>query len=171
MPYSRIGALPFFVRVGSNVNGLCGQKRGGVVTVHYMDIIIENWNRGIEQLFGRTDGFLVFRLFIMPVVSSIIGIRAAVRDFQEKGPALFYNFFAGHADKKRILSSGWKDVGRIIIVALVLDAVYQIITFRAFYIFQAMMIAFLCAFLPYIFFRHLTNRLARMFTNKDSKEM
>lgn len=128
-----------------------------------MDIVIEIWNRGIEQLFGRSDGPLFFRLYVMPAVASIIGIRSGIRDFQGEGPAFLYKLFAGHTERKLVLSSAWRDVGRIIIVALVLDTSYQLMIFRAFYIFQAIIIALLCAVIPYTFFRHLTNRLARLF--------
>ena len=49
-----------------------------------------------------------------------------------------------------------------------LDTVYQLIVFRAFYIVQAMIVAFVCAVLPYILLRGPTNLLTRNFYGKQN---
>ena len=129
---------------------------------------MEILSRGIEQLFGRPNGPLTFRLVVMPTVVSIIAIRAGLRDAREGRPTFLWTFFFNPSERRRLLRSGWKDVGRIIIVALVLDTVYQLIVFRAFYIVQAMIVAFVCAVLPYILLRGPTNLLTRNFYGKQN---
>ena len=134
-----------------------------------MDAIMEVLSRGIEQLFGRPNGPVTFRLVVMPTVVSIIAIRAGVRDAREGRPTFLWTFFFNPSERRQLLRSGWKDVGRIIIVALVLDTVYQLIVFRAFYIVQAVIVAFVCAVLPYILFRGPTNLLVRNFYRKQAE--
>jgi hypothetical protein len=57
------------------------------------------------------------------------------------------------AERQRLLHSGWKDIGKIFVVALVLDTVYQVIEFRAFYVVQALIVAIVLAILPYVLVR------------------
>lgn len=139
-----------------------------------MDAIVEILSRGLDQLFGRTDGPLTFRLVIMPTVVTIIAIRAGFKDGLEdarKGqPAFLWKIFTNPSQRQQLIQSGWKDVGRIVIIALVLDTLYQLIVFRAFYIVQALIVALVCAIVPYILFRGPTTHFARFIYRKKTKE-
>ena len=128
-----------------------------------MDIVSDIWNTWIEQLFGRADGPLFFRLYVMPVVACLVGIRLGIRDAKKNEPTLLSKLFADSTERRLILRPGWKEIGRIIIVALVLDTIYQFMIFHAFYIFQAIIVTLVCAFLPYMIGRGLSQRLARLF--------
>jgi hypothetical protein len=134
-----------------------------------MDAIMEILSRGAEQLFGRSLGPLNFRLVVMPTIVTIIAIRAGLKDAREGQPVFLWEIFTNPSERRRLLRSGWKDVGRIIIVALVLDTVYQLIALRAFYVVQALIVALLCAVVPYVFFRGPTTRLARRFYRKQAR--
>lgn len=133
-----------------------------------MDASMEILSRGIEQLFGRTAGPLTFRLVVMPTVVSIIAIRAGLHDAKEGRPAFLWEFFINPSERRRLLGNAWKDIGRIIIIALVLDTVYQLMALRAFYIVQAMIVAFVCAVVPYVLFRGPTTRLTRQIYRKHT---
>lgn len=134
-----------------------------------MDILMEILSRGVEQLFGRKVGPLNFRLVIMPTVVTIIAIRAGLRDAREGRSTFLWEMFINTSKRKELVRSGWKDIGRIIIVALVLDTIYQLIVFRAFYIVQAVIVALVCAVLPYIMFRGpATLLLSRIFRKHKS---
>jgi len=128
-----------------------------------LDIVPDIWNNWIEQLFGRADGPLFFRLYVMPVVACIVGIRLGVKDAKKNEATLLSKLLADSTERRLILRPGWKEVRRIIIVALVLDTIYQLMIFHAFYIFQAIIVAILCAFLPYMIGRGVSQRLARLF--------
>ena len=60
-----------------------------------------------------------------------------------------------------MLKDGWKSVGKIFILAIVLDVVYQIIVARFVYPGEAIFVAFVLAISPYLLLRGLTTRLAR----------
>jgi hypothetical protein len=55
---------------------------------------------------------------------------------------------------------GWEDVGKVYIIASILDAVYQIIVFHRVYFLGAMIIAAKLALIPYFLLRGLVNRVA-----------
>ena len=53
-------------------------------------------------------------------------------------------------------------------MAIVLDTVYQLIVLRAFYVVQALIVAVVCAIVPYVLFRGPTARLARLLSGKQA---
>ena len=60
-----------------------------------------------------------------------------------------------------MLKNGWKSVGKVFILALVLDVVYQIIEQRFVYPGEAFIVAFVLAIVPYLVLRGLVTRVAR----------
>jgi hypothetical protein len=131
-----------------------------------MDAIAEILSRGVEQLLGRASGPLHLRLMIMPTVVTILAIRAGIREGRERQPATVRTILSNPAERRRILRSGLKDIGRIFIVALVLDTAYQFSVLRAFYIVQALIVAVACAIVPYVLIRGPATCLARALSGK-----
>jgi hypothetical protein len=131
-----------------------------------MDAILETLSHGAEQLLGRASGPLHLRLVIMPIVVTILAIRAGGRDAREERPVLMGELLTSPAGRRRLLRSGLMDIGRIFIVAIVLDTAYQLIALRAFYVVQALIVAVACAIVPYVLFRGLTTRLARALSER-----
>jgi hypothetical protein len=60
-----------------------------------------------------------------------------------------------------MLKDGWKSVGRVFILALVLDVVYQLYVLHFVYVPQALAVALLLAIVPYLILRGLVTRVAR----------
>jgi hypothetical protein len=59
-----------------------------------------------------------------------------------------------------------KDIGRIFIVAIVLDTAYQLMVFRRVYPGEVLVVAVLCAVVPYVLVRGPITRLARLLYRK-----
>jgi hypothetical protein len=59
-----------------------------------------------------------------------------------------------------MLQDGWKSVGKVFILALVLDVVYQVVVQRFVYPFEVILVAFILAIVPYLLLRGLVTRLA-----------
>ena len=72
-----------------------------------------------------------------------------------------WSILTNPAERRQLFHMGWKDIGRIIVVAIVLDTVYQLVVLRSFYVVQALIVALGCAIVPYALFRGLTTRLTR----------
>jgi hypothetical protein len=104
----------------------------------------------------------------MPTVVTVIAIRAAFRDARHDKPAFLLGLFADPGHRKALLASALKDIGRVIIVALILDTVYQLIVFHSFYVVQALIMAVLCAMTPYVLVRGPVTRLIRFVKRRRS---
>jgi hypothetical protein len=102
----------------------------------------------------------------MPTVVAILAIRAGVRDAREERPVSMREMLTNPARRRRLLRSGLKDIGKIFIVAIVLDTAYQLIVLRAFYVVQALIVAVTCAVVPYVLFRVPIASLARALVGK-----
>jgi hypothetical protein len=132
-----------------------------------VDAITESLSRAVQQLLGRSSGPLHFRLVIQPIVATILAIRAGMRDARAGRPAFFWTFLTDPTERKRLAASGWKDIGKIFIVALVLDTVYQLIALRGFYVVQALIVAIAVALVPYVLLRGPASRIARSVLKKQ----
>jgi hypothetical protein len=123
-----------------------------------MDAFLEILGRGFDQLLGRGSGPLNLRLLITPTVAIILAIRAGVKDARA-GSSTFFG--ANSTERRELVRSGWKDIGRVFILAIVLDTAYQLIFFRAFYVVQALIVAVALAIVPFALFRNVVSRLMR----------
>lgn len=112
-----------------------------------------------EMLIGRTTGPLTMRLILQPSVSAFLAIRAGLKDAKLGRPPYLWTIFEDPAAREELLREGWKDIRKIFLMALALDAVYQIIVFRWIYPLQAILVAFILAVTPYVLLRGLTTRL------------
>lgn len=118
-----------------------------------MDTIWNAVATGFDQLLGRLSGPLNFRLFIMPTVVTVLAVRAVRKDLREGRPAFLGLLIKDPVERARLFRSALKDIGRIVIVAVVLDIVYQLVVFRWVYPGQVLIVAFVCAVVPYVLVR------------------
>ena len=63
-----------------------------------------------------------------------------------------------------------EDVGKLFLVACVLDVVYQLLVLRWVYPVQTVIVATVLAIFPYLVFRGLANRLGRRIGSKKSEK-
>jgi len=124
--------------------------------------IEEFLSRWFEQLFARASGPLNFRLVVMPTVVTILAVRAHLRDVRAGNPIFLWAFLSNPTERRRLFRSGLKDFGRIFVVACVLDTTYQIVVLREFYPVQMLIVAVVCALVPYFLVRGPIMRLAHL---------
>jgi len=125
-----------------------------------MDAILDTLTRTFEQLIARADGPLHFRLVVMPTVVTILAIRAHLRDVKEGNPIFFGAFVTSPTERRRLFRSGLKDFGRVFVIACVLDTVYQLMALRSFHPGQMLIVAVMCAIVPYFLVRGPITRFA-----------
>jgi hypothetical protein len=131
-----------------------------------MDTILEALSRGFAQLIGRASGPLHFRLIITPTLALVYAIRAGLRDAREGRPPFLWEAINRPDERQRLRRSWWKDIGKMIIAVLVVDTVYQIFFFKAFYPVQSLILVVVLAMAPYAIVRGITTRLARGVTRR-----
>jgi len=123
---------------------------------------VEEWlTRIVDNLLDRVSGPMKFRLILQPLMAIIFAVRSGLRDAKEGRPAYFWAIFTDPHSRREMLRDGWKSVGHIFILAVIIDAVYQIIELHWFYPLEAFIVAIVLAIIPYLLIRGPTNRAAR----------
>jgi hypothetical protein len=102
-----------------------------------------------------------FRLVLQPAMAAFFAIRAGLADARAGNPPYFWCLISERGNRTALIKNGWKSVGRVFILALVLDVVYQLIVLRFVYPGEAIIVAFILAIVPYLILRGLVTRVAR----------
>jgi hypothetical protein len=119
------------------------------------------WERVGTQLLARVSGPMKFRLVLQPCMAAFFAIRAGLADAKAGKSPYFWGLLTDHGQRVEMLKDGWKSIGRVFILALVLDAVYQIIVIRFLYPGEMIIVAIILAIVPYLILRGLVTRFAR----------
>jgi hypothetical protein len=122
----------------------------------------EQLTRAWENLIGRADGPLTFRVLLQPAMALFFGIGDGLMVARASRPAYLWTIFTEPAERGYLLHEGWKAMAQVFVVALIIDGVYQFMVFRWFYPGEAVITAFVLAFVPYLLIRGPVNRIARM---------
>ena len=123
--------------------------------------IQEFFARVWEMLIGRADGPLTFRFIFQPAVAAIFAIRAGLKDAREGRTPYLWSVFTNPSHRRDLLREGWKDIGKVFIIAVVLDVVYTLIVHRWIYPVQALLVGTILAIVPYLLIRGPVTRILR----------
>jgi hypothetical protein len=123
----------------------------------------EMWTRVGEQLMARVSGPMHFRLVLQPGMAAVLAVIGGIRDAKTGKPPYFWTLisFPSRREEMRLLKDGWRGVGRVFILALILDAVYQAYELHFFYLGEAIIVAIVLAIVPYLALRGIVTRIAR----------
>jgi hypothetical protein len=116
-----------------------------------------------ENLLVRPSGPLALRFLLQPAVSTVLAIRDGIKDAREGRSPYVWTVLSNPAERHSRLSEGVKATGKVMILAVVLDAAYQIIKLSTFYPGEAIIIAIVLGFFPYLILRGPVARIARLF--------
>ena len=122
----------------------------------------EIFARIMENLGARVTGPMHFRLYIQPIMASIFAIIAGLKDAKGGKPAYLWAMFTDPSERSDMLKDGWKSVGKVFVLAMVLDVVYQLIVQGWVYPLEVLITAMILAIVPYIILRGLVNRIASL---------
>ncbi len=123
-----------------------------------------------DNLFGRVDGPMSFRLIIQPIVATFLAIRAGWTDAREGRPIFFWTLARDPTQTRVMLRNLWRIAGKVFLVALVLDAIYQIIVLHWIYPVQALIVATLLALVPCVVVRAVGNRIVAIAHRRQPTE-
>lgn len=119
------------------------------------------WARVGSQLLARVSGPMKFRLVLQPAMACFFAIRSGLADARAGKAPYFWALLSEPGQRPQVIKDGWKSVGRVFLLALALDVVYQIIVLRFVYPGEAIIVAFILAIVPYLILRGLVTRAAR----------
>ena len=114
-----------------------------------------------HNLVERVTGPMKFRLLLQPAMATFFAIRDGLKDARECKPPYFWGLFTDKGEREAMSKNGWKSVGKVFILAIVLDVVYQLIEHRwTVYPGEAVLVAIILAIVPYLLIRGPVNRIA-----------
>lgn len=117
------------------------------------------FSRIYENLVGRLQGPLTFRLILQPLMAMIFAVRDGRKDALQKQAPYFWAIFTRPDHRRELLRSGWKAVGKVFVLAIIIDIVYQVIVFRWVYPLESVVVALILAFIPYLLLRGPITRI------------
>jgi hypothetical protein len=123
--------------------------------------MVHIWDRLGTQLIARVSGPMKFRLVLQPCMAAFFAIRSGLADAKTGKSPYFWTMVSDPKERGELIKDGWKSVGKVFILAIVLDVIYQIIELHFVYAGEAIIVAFLLAILPYLILRGIVTRIAR----------
>jgi hypothetical protein len=144
--------LPLLVLVLAIVMAIAG------VTMHGFGQA--GFERGWNNLLARPGQSLALRFLFQPVISMIMAIRDGMKDARNGRSPYLWAIVSDSAVRWTNLREGIAATGKIFLIAIILDVVYQRVEFDEFYPGEALLIAILLAFIPYLITRGLATRFA-----------
>lgn len=120
-----------------------------------------------EHLQERPDGPMAFRFVLQPLMAAVIAVRDGIKDGRTGRPPYLAALLGSGSGRRAALEEGVRATARILILAVVLDVIYQVLVYRAFYPGETIIIAVLLGFVPYSLIRGPTGRIVRLRHARD----
>jgi hypothetical protein len=117
--------------------------------------------RFANNMIERVSGPMHFRLLMQPFMATVFAVIAGRADAKAGKTPYFWGLLSDPAHRRDMLKDGWKDVGKVFTLAILLDVVYQFIVEKFVYPLEAITVAFLLAIVPYLLVRGLVTRITR----------
>src|SRR5215472_3602779 len=132
-----------------------------VVGIVWHGVSVPIFLRIWHDLIERTDARMRFRFILQPMMAAIVAIRDGLNDARTGKQPYFWTLVTNPRERIRRLNEGLNATARIILLGLVMDTIYQGIVLRQFYPGEAVIVALLFAFFPYVIIRGPATRIAR----------
>jgi tryptophan-rich sensory protein len=120
------------------------------------------------QQLARPTGPMKFRFVLQPLMAAFFAIREGIKDAHTGRSPYFWTVLGNPQKRVERLQEGLNATARIILLGLAMDVVYQKIVLERFYPAEAVIIALLLAFLPYVVIRGPVSRIARRWLGTEA---
>src|SRR5215469_13485881 len=120
------------------------------------------FNRLWQDFIGRISGPMHLRLVIQPLVAGFLALLSGLKDAHEGRPPFLWTVITDPAQRPDLLRRSRKDVGKVFIIAIVLDSIYQLVVQRGVYVLEVLVVATTLAVVPYILIRGPVTRIRKM---------
>jgi hypothetical protein len=141
-----------FVLVGAAVYGLSGE------------VFARIW----QNLLDRPTGPMTFRIILQPIMATVAALLDGLRDARAGRAPYFWTILTDPAKRSGRLDEGLIATARILLLGLCMDLIYQYIVFDTFHLAEAVIVALLLAFVPYLLLRGPIARVARWWLGRGS---
>ena len=111
------------------------------------------WRRFWEDITGRPSGPMAFRFILQPVMATIAAWKDGARDAATGRSPYFWTVLTDRTRRRDRLMEGLRATGKILALGLLMDLGYQAFVLKAFYPVEAIVVALVLAFVPYLLLR------------------
>ena len=124
-------------------------------------VTVEAWQRFWHDLIERPEAEMKFRFILQPLMATLAAIHDGREDARAGRSPYFITLYRNPRERTPLLREGLNATARIILLGLVMDVIYQALVLKTFYPNEALVVALLLAFVPYLIVRGLVLRVAR----------
>ncbi len=114
-----------------------------------------------QEIAARPTGPMAFRFYLQPAMATIFAVRDGIKDAKAGRPPFFWALFNRPEQRSELLRSGWRSEGKVFLLALALDVIYQLTVLKHFRPFEGLFVAVVLAIVPYVLLRGIIGRLSR----------
>ncbi|MBA4107536.1 MAG: hypothetical protein C0485_17505 [Pirellula sp.] len=124
-------------------------------------MLFETIARGWDNFVDRLGGPMSFRFLMQPAMAIFFAVRAGLNDARQNNPTFLGCALSNPSSWRARMRLSWKDVGAVFIIAVILDAIYQVVVHPGIFALELLITATVLALVPYMIVRDLTSRVAR----------
>ena len=132
-----------------------------VAGIVWYGVSIATFERIWYQLINRADAPMRFRFILQPLMAAIAAILAGLKDARTGRSPYFWTMLDNPSERVERLEEGLNATARVILLGITMDVIYQAIILKRFYPAEAVIVALLFAFVPYVIIRGPAARIAR----------
>jgi hypothetical protein len=114
-----------------------------------------------HDLVERPDAPMRFRFILQPLMAALAAVHDGREDARDGRSPYFMSVLRNPQERVGLLREGLNATARIILLGLAMDVIYQLLVLKTFYPNEALVIALVLAFAPYLIIRGLVFRVAR----------
>ena len=129
------------------------------------------FSRFFGSFLPRLDGPLHFRFIFQPLMAITFAVIDGIKDAKMGRPAYLWAMVKKPDQRRELMMLGWKRIGKIFILAIILDVIYQIKVYHWWYPGETLTVAFLLAIVPFLLVRGPVNRLVSWRRRKMTHEI
>jgi hypothetical protein len=116
-----------------------------------------------SEIGARPKGPMAFRFFLQPAFATFFACRDGIRAARKGNPAFLWALLVWSGHRRELLHEAWTSIGRVFMMAVVIDLIYQALEFGGIRPLQAIFVGLLLGVLPYLVLSGPANRAARSF--------
>ena len=122
-----------------------------------MDVQRRVWS----DIFNRPGGPMTLRFLLQPLMATIAALHDGIKDARAGRTPYLWTVLTNAEKRGGRLREGLIATSRTILMGLVMDTIYQAVVLKTFYPGEAVLVAILLAFVPYLLLRGTIARIAQ----------
>lgn len=122
-----------------------------------------------RDIVDRPGGPMSFRFLLQPTMATIAALHDGIRDAQLGRAPYFWTVLTDAQQRSGRVREGLVSTGRIILLGLAMDVLYQTRVLQTFYPGEAVLVALLLAVVPYFLLRGPFARTARWWRERSGQ--